>query len=394
MSAKQIHTPARTLQEGESNTDSNAEDPHAVWWKRAAETLWREHSFVLLGLRALWQSLLLLLIPSAIALLVVIPLARITKSAEVDMHLVTHRVSFTLLKGWNSGLDVELLGEVPVKGLTVWTDSIEIVAAELIDDRSGAEIGAKTIQLSPHKDGWVRFKTDTGGLRVSNIRVTSGSVVELSKESQAFGLRISPKDRIQGEISLTGPVKLIAQDCDIVDDGGKPLGLQDGLQQRFSLKVATNQMHIDSSKDVDFQMDLSGEEKDFAGALSEFLQVRDLAFPAGTGAAAVPIEEGSVTFRGVEKPALDLKSAFLKIPGDDVLSIVTIEAKSGALELTASGRIGSLKAGKVPEPDDEELPNLLDWLYHNQKLGVIIGILVWISGTVFGAVKLAGQIKK
>jgi len=119
-----------------------------------------------------------------------------------------------------------------------------------------------------------------------------------------------------------------------------------------------------------------------------------LSFPPGSEESPLPIMEGSVTFRDVEKSAVNLKSSFLAIPSHDMLDLVTIGAKSGALEVRASGRVQSVKAGGAPEPEDEELPTLLEWLYHNERLGIIIGILVWVSGTVLGALKLVEDMNK
>jgi hypothetical protein len=187
---------------------------------------------------------------------------------------------------------------------------------------------------------------------------------------------------------------VIANDCQIFDGEGRQLPGFENDQQHLALTSAVDPVHFDSNGMVALELDTSVKDEEFLGAFSNFLRVRELVFPPGDGEAPLPIEEGSVVFRDIERPPIGLKSSFLVIPGDDVMEIATIGAKSGALDLTASGTVRSLKRGAVPEPDHEELPNLLDWLYHNQKLGIIIGILVWVSGTVLGAVKLVGELKK
>jgi hypothetical protein len=368
--------------------------------RRAVESVSRNYSFLLSGVWAIWRSLLVMLLPATIALLIVVPLALLTKSAHVDIHVVTHRAAFTLLEGWQSGQDVELLHSAQVNGVRLWIDSLELSPKELIDeDRSGPAINTPRIQLrsrqDPHSNHWVEFKTKADTLLLSEIRLTTVSKVEIYKNADTVKLGMVPRDRVTGEISLNGPVSLIVNDYDIFDSEGRPLsGLEDD-QQHFGLTPAVDPVHFYSKeKRVDLELELSGKEENFLGTFSDFLLVRGLAFPPGEGETAVPIEEGSVGFRDIEKPPIDLKSSFLGIPGDDVMEIVTIGAKSGALDLTASGRVRSLKTGRVPRPDNEELPNLLDWLYHNQKLGIIIGILVWVSGTVLGAVKLLGELKK
>lgn len=357
-------------------------------------------AFLLLGMRAVGKCLLVMLIPAALALFIVIPLGMRTKSAGVDVHIVTHRASFTLLSGWRSGQDVELLQSVAVKSVHIWIDSLEIPAQGVTQDRSKSAINARTILLRsrPHSSPWVEFKTETevpltNYPLVSHLQSTAGSTVEITAKDDKLYLKMTPRDRIQGEISLNGPASMIVNDFEVLGDGKPLAGLEEEQQPSFHLTDAADPVRFESNQKVELQLDLTGKAN-LLGAFSDFLRVKDLNFPLGNGETAIPIVDGSVAFRGIERTALDLKSSFLSIPGDNVMDIVTIGANSGALELTASGKVRSLKTGKVPGPDDEELPNLLDWLYHNQKLGIIFGVLAWISGTVFGAVKLVGELKK
>jgi hypothetical protein len=372
--------------------------------RRAIPKFMGRYPFLLLSVRALWQSFLLILIPASIALLIVIPLASVTKSAGVDVDVVTHRVGFTLLSSQWSGQEIELLHAVSVRRMRVWVDSLEILPKELIEERSGTAIRAGTVRFrgEPHSKPWVEFKAIASCPlcpRVEEVRLTSGSHVELSKDGDTLtlglGPRLVPQGRIQGEISLNGPVDLVAQDCQVLDNKGGPLaGLEERQQQRFRLTPGLDPVTLDSSGPVKLELDVTGEEKDFVGTFSDLLDVKDVKFPPGNGESPVPIVNGSVVFRGVEKATLNLEASFLAIPSEDVLNLVTIGAKSGALEVSASGRVGSLKAGRVPDPEDEYLPSLLEWIYDNERLGIIIGILVWVSGTVFGALKLVEEMKK
>jgi len=366
---------------------------------RPLESVLDSSSFLLSGMRALWQSFLLTLLPAAIALLVVVPLALLTKSANVDIHVVTHRASFTLLEGWQSGQDVELLHSAQVKRVHLWIDSLELSPKELIDeDRNGAAITTPRIQLrsrqDPHSNHWVEFEAKTGTLVLSEIRLTAISKVEIYKNAETVKLEMAPRDRVTGEISLNGPVSLNVNDYEIFDSEGRRLSGVEDDQQHFEFTPAIDPIHFSSKERVDLQLEVSGKEENFLGMFSDFLLVRRLVFPPGSGETALPIEEGSVGFRDIQKPRIELKASFLEIPRDDVMEIVTIGAKSGALDVTASGRVRSLKTGMVPGPDNEELPNLLEWLYQNQKLGIIIGVLVWVSGTVLGAVRLVGELRK
>jgi hypothetical protein len=358
-------------------------------------------SFLFAGLRALLQSLLVMALPATVALLIVVPLALSTKSAFVDVHVVAHRVSFTLLEGWHSGQDVELLHSIPVKRVRLSVDSLEISPKELIDEeRSGTAIDSQTIQFRPrqdaHSDYWVEFKTKADSALVSEIRLTAGSQVEIYRQDDTLGLGIlpKPKDRVSGDISLNGPASVIVNDCQIFDGEGRRISGFENDQQHLALTSAVDPVHFNSEGKVDLELDVSVKEEEFLGAFSPFLRVRELVFPPGDRENPLPIDEGSVIFRDIQKAPIDLKSSFLEIPGDDVMEIATIGGKSGALDLRVFGTVRSLKTGAAPEPDNEELPSLLDWLYHNQRLGVIVGVLVWVSGTVLGAVKLVGELKK
>jgi hypothetical protein len=357
---------------------------------------------LVLEMRIVWRLFLFTLIPTTIALLVAICLSLITKSAEVETHLVTHSASFTLLSDWHSGQEIEFVRSLPVKRVRLWIDSVELSAGTIAADQ-GPVTKAQTVLLrshaiekDPHTHAWVEFKTDHDAIVVSQIRLFAGAKVTISKVGQTLQLQVVPgtvMSRIQGNISLNGPTTMIVQDFEMTTDG-KEIGVAGGGQQRFRITDPIDPLRFETTERVDLQLDISGKDEEVLGAFSDFLRVRDLSFPFGSGDTAIPIEEGSVTFRGIDKPTLDLKSGFLTIPCDDNMDIVTIGAKSGMLDLTMSGRTRSLKTGKVPDPDNEELPNLLSWLYHNQQLGIIFGVLVWVSGTVFGAVKLASDLKK
>lgn len=359
----------------------------------------RNRAFLFLGVRTLWQSLLLILFPIAVALLVIIPLAMLTKSASVDIHVLTHGASFVLLEGWHEGREIELLHSISAKRVRLSINSLEVPAKELMthDDRNKGVVKSQSVRLSsnndPHSNPWAEFRTEGDDLLVNQVRLPTGSKVEVAKEDDTVRIRMVPKGLLKGEISLNGPVTLIANDYQVVAQENKELSrFQD--QEKFQLTPTDSPLVFASKERVDLELHLNGREENLLGAFSDFLRVSGLNFPAGNGETAVPIAEGTVVFRNFQKPPIDLKSSFVAIPADDAVEIVTVSGRSGILDFSVSGNVGSLKTGRIPDPDHEELPNLLDWLYHNEQLGVVIGILAWISGTVIAAIKLLTEQKK
>ena len=47
-----------------------------------------------------------------------------------------------------------------------------------------------------------------------------------------------------------------------------------------------------------------------------------------------------------------------------------------------------------PDPEPEELSDLLEWIFHHQQLGLIAGALVWASGKVLASLNLWDALKK
>jgi hypothetical protein len=359
----------------------------------------KRSSFFFLPIRVLWQSLLLFLIPSTIAILIVVPLMLWTKSAHIEMWLVTSNITFSLVRGWQSGQDVEFLKSAPAREVKVWIDSIEVDAEELIEERRKAHV-LREDRVSFRRrdeDSWVAFRSLDGELTLASVYVGRGSKVALWRRSKKIGLVLEPNGQLEGKISFAGfKVSMYVYNYEIVRANGEPLlNLPPSPQQRFLLRTEPTSLVFSSSKKVKVEVDLArGDDKDFPGTFSEYLRVKAVRFLPGSGEAAVPIKEGWVRFRNLEKAQLDLQSDFVKIPEDDVLDLVTIRSKSGALELLLSGDVDSLRIGKAPEPEGEMLPSLLEWLYHHQKLGIIIGALVWLSGTILGAVNLLDALKR
>jgi hypothetical protein len=136
------------------------------------------------------------------------------------------------------------------------------------------------------------------------------------------------------------------------------------------------------------------EDKDLHGAFGNFLAIARLEFPPGEGSSPIPVTAGSIRFRDVDKKDLKVEKSFIVVSPSDTFDLVAITGVRGALDLTFSGTATSLKIGKAPDPEPEELPNLLEWIYHDQQLGLIAGALVWASGTVLASLNLWDALKK
>src|SRR5215471_2009198 len=354
----------------------------------------KETSFLFRSGALLWQAAALMLVPSLIALLVVIPLSQITKSAGIDAELLANHASFKLMSGLRGGREVTLLSSMKVK--TVWLniDAITIPAGVLTDERSGKVVTRDAVEFRFPKDGLITL-SDDDGIVVQQIRLEGESAVDLVKEGQNFDIAITPSDRVRGQIVLGAHTKVYATNCELFDESGNPMaGLEPHLQQRFILNRKPGTVIVDSAKGVVFGMELAHPQDQFSGGISQFMQVSNLAFPLRADVDSAPVRSASVAFWGLDREPFSTKSVFVQVPGDDPLDVVSLSGKNGGLDIGVSGFVHSLKIGKSTGSEQEQLPNLLNWIYHDQKLGIIFGILVWVSGTVLASVKLADDLKK
>jgi hypothetical protein len=342
----------------------------------------------LLGLRAIWVWTGILFVPIVVALTVLVPLALTTKSATVDMSAVTYRASFALLGQKNGSEQVELVRSLPAASVTlIGRGAVEIAPSRLEDARTGVPIRAETLKLSPHANGWVEFKADGDRILLSELLVEAASPVDLTREGTNLQIKVQPRERAQGKISLNGSSTLIVMDCDITDKDGKRLDAIEGQQQpRFRLGPGTQPVLLNSSTPVDLRLEVDENDKDFKGSFGDNLSVNHLAFPPGSRSTTIPVQSATIGFRNLNRPNVVVQAGFVRLHPADVFEVIAIGSHSGALDLRVSGAVRSLNTGALP--GREELPTLLEWLYHDQTLAMVAGILLWVSGTVVAAIKL------
>jgi len=356
--------------------------------------------FPLLTLRILWQSALLLLVPGLIGLVVVVPLALVTKSALVEVQVITNDVDFTLLAGSESGQEVNLLQSVRAQQVTVTANSVRVPVAELIEkDQNRTVLRGGSVEFRAERRTSVcevEFEADKGELSLQDVRSRAGSQVHLYRKDDEVRIDITPRELVEGRILLPDRVSLAATGCSVLNaDGSAVPGLPESPQRRFILQPGASSVEIASPVKTTLRAQLSSnEDQELPGAFSEFLRIADLTFSPGPYGTLIPVRQGVVRFRTLDKKDLEFENGFLNVPQQDTFDLVAMSGKAGALDLTLSGIASSLKVGKTPHPAPEELPDLLEWLYHQQQLGLIAGALVWISGTVLAAVNLLDKLKK
>jgi hypothetical protein len=356
----------------------------------------KEFPSLFTAVQLLWQAMLFLLVPSTIATLIVLPLVLSTKAVHVDFRVVIQHVQFTLLSGWRSGREIELIHSAPATQIRVIVASLSIPVERIVDERSGKQFNVRSITFHAREHGWVEMKQDGGNALLSGLNVTAGSHVEINKDGQMLDVRIEPSERVRGEITFAQPFTIIAQDCEIVDQDGRPMdaGAAGHVQQRLRAWPSGVPATLNASARLFLQLNLAGTINDFPGTFAAYLRVRDLAFPPGDAQGARPIERGSLRFQGLEKSPIDLAATFLVLRGDDELELLDVGGATRGVEIVGAGRLSTLRTGRSPDADYEELPSLLDWIYANHKLGVIVGVLAWISATVLAAVKIVDEMKK
>jgi hypothetical protein len=222
------------------------------------------------------------------------------------------------------------------------------------------------------------------------MQVQTGSRVDLSTGDGQLQIEIHPLERTQGKVSLNGSSLVTTMDCDITDENGKTIaGTQEQQQSRFRLTPSSRPVLLNSSKPLDLRVMLAENDQEFAGSFGDSLRVSHVAFPPGDRSTAIPIRSGSISFRKMNKASLTLQSGFLKFAPDDILDILAIGMESGALDLRGSGTVRSLTTGSAP--GTEELPSVLEWLYRDQRLGMIIVIVLWIIGAAAGVMRFVGS---
>jgi hypothetical protein len=352
--------------------------------------------------RILWQSLLLLFVPAALALIVVVPLAFVTKSIRIEAEAVTSQVSFNLIEGSNGGQDVALLQSVRGSQISILTKSIEIPVRKLVDKDQGKSVlenDAVEFRTDPQNSTEsceTEFAENQEPIYLQAVRLRPGSTVFLRRNDDELFIELTPKELVEARIALPeSDVSLTATNCLIVDKNGKALsGLTESPQHRFTLD-APSQVEIASNDKTVFRILLApAEDKDLQGAFGSYFPVDHLQFPPGTGPSAVPIAQGFVRFREIDKQDVKLDKSFVQLSSGDPFEVTSLNGNHNSLDMAFTGIASSVKIGKAPSSNPEELPDLLDWIYRNQKLGLIAGALVWASGTVLASLNLWDAMKK
>ena len=348
--------------------------------------------YFFLGLKVIGQTLWILLIPILIATILLGVLGFFTKSLSVDMHIVTNNIGFTILSAWRSGQDIALLKSLQTQKIRIWIDSIGLHAKQLLDERNQDLLLKDASVFFRAKDGgWIAFASKSHDLHLLSMYITNGSTVNLSRRREILALHLvpAPHGRAEATLNLPGPeIYVYSYNCEIVDENGEFVsGLAPGPQQRFILRPLKPSVTLVSTSEVEFEVDFPhGDNHSLLGVFSRYLQIKDVTFfPRGD---EIPraIERGSLSFHGHNKDPLDLGSLFVRIPAKNRLDLVSISTTTGYLDLVLSGQVNSLRAGRVPEPKNQVLPSWLEWIYQHNRLGIIIGLLVWLSGVIVAAI--------
>ncbi len=330
--------------------------------------------------------------PAALAGAVIVPLAFVTKSLDVDLEVVANRVSFTLDSTADGSPQIELLRSARANAITLFIDSVEIAADQIVDESTGNPLPLHVLRLRPRNRGWVEFKSADAPVLLNQFELSSGSAVQMTQEGSLLTVKVTPSERVHAEISATVPTLAVLQNCDILDaDGTAVSALGDALQHRLRLSLS-GPIVLNTEHPVDIRAELGGPGATQLGAWAEFFRVTHVAFPAGEGAAAMPIREAAITVAGADTRASTSHIHFITIPPEDTLEIATVGSQSGAIAVTASGKLSSLVAGPTPHSQVQLLPSVLDWMYHHQQVGLIAGILIWISGMVLSSVRLLADV--
>ena len=351
---------------------------------------------LLASARVLWQTGMFMLVPALVAMAIVVPLAFVTKSLPVDLELAAHSVAFTLTSPPDDPGPIEFLRSVSAKAVTLSTDSIDIFARQVVDAGSSSKLAAHFVRLRPRDRGWVKLmKGEHEPLLLSQLELTSGSHVQLSQAGQQLTLQLTPAERLRVEISAADRVVVVVvHDTEILDANNTSIVPADDSTQHILRVTLSQPIVLSTTHPTELRAELASPDAASVGAWGNSFQVNHLSFPAGNREAAEAVRRADIAVIGAKvQPATD-RVHYVTLAHDDVLEVAKIGSCSGVLCLTASGRLHSLLAGQTPRSQVQLLPSVLDWVYNNQQVGLLAGILIWVSGVVLAAVKLFADLTK
>jgi len=350
-----------------------------------------------------YKSLSIVFIPTIIIVLVAVLLAFKQKTnVVVDIELIANQISFSV-EGSDQRIEPARVASIVLTNFK----EIGFSPEQLLYDGKTISVRGKVL-VRPWRDALsprARFRGE--GMRLVELVVGIDSKVTFYKSEgeEAVDIKVEHESGeklikpSEGRISLGDSFTLLMERCDLVNEEGDVLISRDENIAQRTLEIFPSldktSFFVSDHQKV-FRVVLEKPEENvtlFSNASIRRINFND--YDIATGDEISTVKSGTVKFKNIKKENISLEPGdFIHISERDALKVVKLwlSPEDNGLGIALSGAIDSFKLGKGILI--EQFPSLLEWLYSNKRLQIIIAILGWVIAQTLTVRNLITEMKK